>query len=166
MERIISVARYIYDEYKKMSGKNIDEMKLQKLLYFSQRESLAITGKPLFNEEFEGWKYGPVNREVRNYFKRGTFKKMSHDSISLEGAYIAKNVLLQYGTLEPWKLSDLSHKEISWLNARKGIPDGENGDNIISIDDIRKDADKVRPYDSVWDMYYDEFDDYNDDMEV
>ena len=29
----------------------------------------------------------------------------------------------------------------------------------MSIGDIRKDAEKARPYDSVWDMYYDEFDD-------
>ena len=35
----------------------------------------------------------------------------------------------------------------------------ENGNVIISIEDIRKDAENVRPYDSVWDMYYDEFDD-------
>ncbi len=26
------------------------------------------------------------------------------------------------------------------------------------MDDIRKDAEKVRPYDPIWDMYYDEFD--------
>ena len=29
----------------------------------------------------------------------------------------------------------------------------------LKIEDIRKDAQKVRPYDSIWDMYYDEFDD-------
>ena len=48
MERAINVARYICDEYRKMSGEAIDEMKLHKLLYFSQRESFAITGEPLF----------------------------------------------------------------------------------------------------------------------
>lgn len=30
------------------------------------------------------------------------------------------------------------------------------------LEDIRKDAEKVRPYDSVWDMYYDEFDELED----
>ena len=43
-------------------------MKLHKLLYLSQREALAVTGQPLFQEEFEGWKYGPVCREVRAYY--------------------------------------------------------------------------------------------------
>lgn len=44
-------------------------------------------------------------------------------------------------------------------NVRKGIPNGQNGNRKISLDDIRKDAEKVRPYDSTWDMYYDEFED-------
>ena len=58
-----------------------------------------------------------------------------------------------------WKLSEISHKEISWQNARKNLVDGENGSEPLSIDDIRKDAEKVRPYDSMYDMYYDEFED-------
>mgnify|MGYP000980730811 CR=1 FL=1 len=38
MEKIINVAQYIFNEYKRVTGEVIDEMKLQKLLYFSQRE--------------------------------------------------------------------------------------------------------------------------------
>ena len=72
MERIIDVAQYIYTEYKRQSGETIDEMKLHKLLYLVQRESIAITGEPMFAECFEGWKYGPVCREVRmNYTEDG-----------------------------------------------------------------------------------------------
>ena len=48
MERIIDVAQYIFSEYKRVAGEIIDEMKLQKLLYFSQRETIAILNKPLF----------------------------------------------------------------------------------------------------------------------
>lgn len=39
---------------------------------------------------------------------------------------------------------------------RKG--GGEWYNRPLSLEDIRKDAEKVRPYDSVWDMFYDEFD--------
>ena len=42
MEKILNVAEYIFKEYYRVTGELIDEMKLQKLLYFSQRESLAI----------------------------------------------------------------------------------------------------------------------------
>lgn len=159
MERIIDVAQYVYTEYKFLSGEPIDEMKLHKILYFIQRESFAITGKPLFKEKFEGWKYGPVCRVIRNcYTKDGMFVDNIKE-LSPESAYIAKNVVLQYGAYETWKLSVLSHNELSWKNARKGIPDGRNGRKILSLEDIKKDSEKVRPYDSVWDMYYDEFDD-------
>lgn len=161
MEKIIDVAQFIFDEYKNMSGNSIDEMKLHKLLYFSQRECLAVTGQPLFNETFEGWKYGPVSRVVRNEY---TVDGMacSTSKISMESSYIVKNVISQYGIYEAWELSNLTHKEKSWIKSRIGLVAGENGNKIIPIDDIREDAKKVRPYDSIWDMYYDEFDSVED----
>ena len=95
---------------------------------FAQWESLAITNTPMFNEEFEGWKYGPVSEKVRRCFTR-------------DGMYV----------------EDV--REISWRNSRKGLPEGGEWYNRpLSLEDIRKDAEKVRPYDSVWDMFYDEFD--------
>lgn len=158
MERIIDVAQYIYEEYKRQSGEIIDEMKLHKLLYFAQRECLAITNEPMFSEEFEGWKYGPVSEKVRRcYTKDGMYIEDARE-ISTENAYIVKNIILQYGALASWKLSQISHKEISWINSRKGLPEEAKGNVPLALEDIRKDAEKVRPYDSVWDMYYDEFD--------
>ena len=159
MERIIDVAQYIYDEYKRQSGEVIDEMKLHKLLYLSQRESLAITNEPLFPEAFEGWKYGPVSKEVRALYTEDGMYYEDRRPLSAEATYIVKNVILQYGGLASWKLSEISHKEISWRNARKDLAPGENGNRPLSIDDIRKDAEKVRPYDALYDMYYDEFED-------
>lgn len=156
MERIVDVAQFIYDEYKSMSGHSIDEMKLHKLLYLSQRESLALLGQPLFDETFEGWRYGPVSRTVRNEYTEDGMA-CSTSQISMEAAYIVRNILSQYGVYESWELSKLTHKEKSWLNSRQGLSSEENGKQTISIDDIRDDAKKVRPYDSIWDMYYDEF---------
>ena len=68
-------------------------------------------------------------------------------------------MILEYGSLASWKLSQLSHKELSWKNARIGLKEGENGSRKLNLEDIREDAKKVRPYDYVWDMYYDEFED-------
>ena len=120
MERIIDVAQYIFSEYKRVAGEIIDEMKLQKLLYFSQRETFAILNKPLFAEVFEGWKYGPVSREVRTVF---TEDGMNADieEIKSESKYIINNIIHEYGALASWKLSALTHREISWLNSRKGL---------------------------------------------
>ena len=166
MEKITDVAQFFFEEYRKMTGEVIDEMKLHKLLYFAQRESIAITGQPMFADVFEGWKYGPVNRTVRSCYTADGLCCKDYKEISPENAYISKSVLMQYGEYASWKLSKLSHGEISWQNARKGSPEGENGCQELNIDDIRKDAEKLRPYDPIWDMYYDEFEDYDDNAEA
>ena len=159
MEKIINVAQYIFNEYKRVTEEIIDEMKLQKLLYFSQRETFAILNQPLFNEIFEGWKYGPVSREVRTVFTEDGINAQTED-IKSESKYIINNIIQEYGALASWKLSALTHKETSWLNSRKGLKKQENGNVKIKMEDIREDAKKVRPYDYMWDMYYDEFEDY------
>ncbi len=158
MEKILNVAEYIFREYYRVTGELIDEMKLQKLLYFSQRETLAILNKPLFNEEFEGWKYGPISREIRTVFTEDGMNAETED-IKSDSKYIINNVILEYGALDSWKLSELSHKEVSWLNLRRGLKEGENGNRKIKLEDIKEEAKKVRSYDYVWDMYYDEFED-------
>ena len=70
MEKIVDVAQYVYKYYLKETDEKIDEMKLQKLLYFVQRESYALLGKPMFNEDFEGWIHGPVSKEVRSCYDK------------------------------------------------------------------------------------------------
>lgn len=159
MEKILDVAQFIFNEYFKISGTKIDEMKLQKLLYFAQRECIAITGEPLFKGTFEGWRYGPVSRKVRGAFTESEGINAPTKEISLEAKYIVKNVIYTYGEYASWKLSKLSHQEISWKKARVGLDKNENGNTVLNIEDIRKDAEKVRPYDHVYDMYYDEFED-------
>lgn len=159
MEKIINVAQYIFNEYKRVTEEIIDEMKLQKLLYFSQRETFAILNQPLFNEVFEGWKYGPVSREVRTVFTEDGINAQTED-IKSESKYIINNIIQEYGALASWKLSALTHKETSWLNSRKELKKEENGNVKIKMEDIRENAKKVRPYDYMWDMYYDEFEDY------
>ena len=109
MEKILNAAQYLFEEYKKLAVETIDQMKLHKLLYFAQRESFAITGKPLFSEELEGWKYGPVSPKVRAYFTEDGIAAPTEEP-SLEGAYILKNILLEYGPIASWKLSQMSHK--------------------------------------------------------
>jgi len=158
-EQVQNVAKYICDEYRKLSGEPIDEMKLHKLLYYTQRESLAILNKPMFNAEFEGWKYGPVCRPIRAAFLDGQMIGILRGDISSDNAYIVRNVIEGYSSIESWKLSKMSHHESSWLNARKGLSHDEDGTAPLLLSDIKKDSQNVRPYDHLFDMYYDEFDD-------
>ncbi|MBQ7262906.1 MAG: DUF4065 domain-containing protein [Synergistaceae bacterium] len=49
---------------------DVAPLKLQKLLYYCQGYALALTGKPLFPEPVEAWRYGPVVDSVYQAYKR------------------------------------------------------------------------------------------------
>lgn len=141
MYKAYDIASYICNRYMDENNKRIDEMKLHKLLYFAQRESIIQTGNPLFAEEFEAWKYGPVLREIRVHYKNDDFNKNYRNS-SL--APIMDKVFAEYSHILSWSLSMISHGEESWKRARAGIPEGVNGDSRISTKDIYLDAERVK----------------------
>ena len=93
MDKITNVADYIIKRYHELTGESLDEMKLHKLLYFTQREAFAILGEPAFVGDFEGWKFGPVSREVRNNFINGEIV-IATEPISDSVQYIASLPLL------------------------------------------------------------------------
>lgn len=66
MENVLNIAAYIAQRYYSEYNQQIDEMKLHKLMYLIQRESIIQTGEPLFDATFYGWKYGPVLKEIRD----------------------------------------------------------------------------------------------------
>lgn len=53
-------------------------------------------------------------------------------------------VFEKYADKDSWSLSRLTHGEIAWKNSRVGVPEGDNSDNPMSLEDIRKDADRIR----------------------
>ncbi|MDE6258649.1 MAG: SocA family protein, partial [Muribaculaceae bacterium] len=69
MEKVSQIASYLLKSYKIRFGENMDEIKLQKLLYFTQREAIIRFGEPMFEAEFRAWKYGPVIIEIHNKYK-------------------------------------------------------------------------------------------------
>ena len=101
MQSIINVAQYVYDRYKQETGDNLDEMKLHKLLYFAQRESLAITDEPLFKEEMQGWIHGPVSPLVRSLFSSDIGIMMNTDDVDPATKRIVNNVCLLYTSPSP-----------------------------------------------------------------
>lgn len=159
MAKILDVAQYIFEYYYFISKEHIDELKLQKLLYFCQREKLALTDEPLFDEELEGWVHGPVSPLVRSYFDKDDGIMCDTDKLSEDDQFIVRNVVVQYGGIASWSLRELSHKEYSWQQSRVGLSVKQRGNRHLSVDDIRIDAKKVKPFDSDWGMYYDDFED-------
>lgn len=144
MENVMTVASYVYNRYQSEYHEKIDEMKLHKLLYFAQRESLVQTNEPLFDAPFYGWRYGPVLKDIRDTYKSGAFQT----DIPAETAHSLKGVMdkifEEYAGEDSWSLSRLTHGEISWKISRKGISPTDKGSVAIALDDIRLDADRIR----------------------
>ncbi len=145
MEDLFAVALYIARWHKQLYGTVISEMKLHKLLYFTQRESYIQQQTPLFCEDFEAWQYGPVL-----YFIRSEYAHICNEEFtqalfpSTEGQRIINLALKEYGRKDAWSLSRLSHGEYSWKKARNGIPDSAWCRNVIDKQDIAEDANRVR----------------------
>ena len=106
MANVFDTAKYILEKLGEMST-----MKLQKLCYYAQAWSLVWDDAPLFDEEFEAWANGPVCPEL---------------------FYTIDTVLEHYGNHNAQRLSQLTHMEDPWNEARKGVPIGVGCSNIIT----------------------------------
>jgi len=50
-------------------GRELDQLKLMKLIYIAYGWVLALTGRKLFREEIQAWQHGPVIRSIYDEFK-------------------------------------------------------------------------------------------------
>lgn len=114
----------------------ITSMKLQKLVYYSQAWSLVWDERPLFDEPIEAWAGGPVVRELFNVHQgefmvgeepRGDPENLDQDAIDTIDA-----ILRTYSDKTGKWLSDLTHSEKPWQDARVGLPDGARGTREIT----------------------------------
>ena len=140
MLETLRVATYIADEYKRLFGKQIDEMKLHKLMYFTQRESIIQTGAHMFDAEFRAWRYGPVLLEVRDAFKMAGLQSLLTDEMREQFKAVFDKILTHYAPKKTMSLVCLSHAELSWKRARKGYGKYESSDVPMLLSDIYEDA--------------------------
>lgn len=140
MAKALAVAKFLNELHVKKHGNAMDQMKMHKMMYFSQRESLMISDSPLFSEEFEAWKYGPVLVEVRNEYQTGHMFAGNYGTLKKQEKKLVNSVFERYDGYDAWHLSTLSHAEHSWLQARDGLADGEAGHEKMSLSAMKADA--------------------------
>lgn len=108
----LNVANYIIDNW---SDKfEITNLKLNKLVYYSQVESLRKYNHPLFDDIIEAWQYGPVEPGVyRAFFSNGRncIRKSTGSAILDETSKnLIDSVMNRLGMLSAFDLVTLSHK--------------------------------------------------------
>ncbi|EIE4349702.1 DUF4065 domain-containing protein, partial [Listeria monocytogenes] len=77
------MAGYIIN-YCKEKNYVINNLKLQKLLYYAQAKSLVEKSRPLFKENIEKWKLGPVVPEIYHLYKNYGAKNIQSAEERLE----------------------------------------------------------------------------------
>ena len=131
MATVFDVAEYILQKLGPLPA-----MKLQKLIYYSQAWSLVWDDAPLFPEKIEAWANGPVVRALYNahkgQFTVKSFQKGNFKSLKQKQLDTIDSVLKFYGERSSQWLSDLTHQEEPWKNARQGVPVGDPGNAVIS----------------------------------
>ncbi|MFW6016847.1 MAG: Panacea domain-containing protein [bacterium] len=151
---VMKIAKWFIKKGLDQPRNTIDgNMKLQKLLYFSQLISLAIYNKPLFNDPIYAFKNGSVVEKVRLKYKndhREFIKEAEKDTFEFNDKEqkvidLATGIFGGAGARE---LSKLNHTHYSWKKAYEnsifnGVPLKNN--STISLDDIRKyDLEKIK----------------------
>ncbi|MDR1515148.1 MAG: DUF4065 domain-containing protein [Synergistaceae bacterium] len=128
------------------AASDIDPMKLQKLLYYCQGYSLGITGRALFDEKIEAWKYGPVVRTVYKEYQgyKGSCIPLdlvtSAPEVDAYVSHIAELVMRDKGQYSATALMKMTHKEPVWQDAwNRSIREGYSmfTNEPLSIDTMK-----------------------------
>lgn len=126
------VAAYVIEKTGPVSA-----MKLQKLVYYSQAWSSVWDDEPLFDDRIEAWANGPVVRSLygrhRGEFKVSSWATGDPSALTSNQKESIDRVLGYYGSMNAQQLSDLTHSERPWIDARVGLADGERGEEEISL---------------------------------
>jgi uncharacterized phage-associated protein len=101
-------------------GDIISNLKLQKLLYYSQGLHIALSGEALFNDNIVAWQYGPVVENVYREFKvygSGAIpvpENFDNSYLSDDQLEILKDVYGVFGQFSALKLMEMTHSEMPW----------------------------------------------------
>lgn len=130
------VAAYILEH----SDRPLTAMKLQKLLYYSHAWNLVWDEQPLFTERIEAWANGPVVPAIyqvhRGQFQVGEWPLGNPNVLNRDERETVDVVLDVYADLSAHDLSNMTHREQPWRDARSGFRPGQRSRVEITDDSI------------------------------
>lgn len=110
--------------------------KLQKLVYYCQAWHLVWDDEPVFADRIEAWANGPVvpalYRQHRGQFRVHSWSDGDVGRLPPPEASTIEAVLDFHGPKSGYELSILTHRELPWKHARRGLAEGERGNRVIA----------------------------------
>jgi uncharacterized phage-associated protein len=140
----LNVARYfIVRAYEDGMEAEMTNMKVQKLLYYSQSLHLALYDEPLFDEEIQAWRYGPVCPPAYRFYSEFEAAQLPIPDkefllqISDDKEELLEEIWEYFGGYHAYLLSDMTHVEFPWKKARKGLPSHASSTEPILLEDMK-----------------------------
>lgn len=111
--------------------------KLQKLCYYAQAWCYALKGYRLEDTDYQAWIHGPVSPPLWERFKSFGFdpiriKGKVHTPFDEDDIKLLEDVWDTYGDNTGNALEALTHRELPWIEARKGYEPEERCTVVIS----------------------------------
>lgn len=119
----VKVAEYVLWYLNEKHDIKISNLRLQKYLFLCQCNSLAVSGKTLFEEDFDVWAHGPVVKSV--YFKYCMCGSLNILSIPDERPHLyninTKTIddMLDYLVVENMTYSDLAKAIMNFIPVKR-----------------------------------------------
>ena len=125
-------------------GFQITNKRLQKLLYYIQAWSLALNNKPIFEDKIEAWIHGPAIREIYETYKDSVanpINRISNPKVAEElgkdtVAFIDR-IVSAYSKYDTATLEFMTHSELPWQEARRGLEANQSSSNEITWDSMK-----------------------------
>jgi uncharacterized phage-associated protein len=140
----LNAARYfIMRAYEDGVEAEMTNMKVQKLLYYSQSLHLALYDEPLFEEEIQAWRYGPVCPHAYRFYSDFEAqqlpipRKEALSELLPDKKELLEEVWQYFGGYHAYRLSDMTHVEFPWKKARRGLPPDASSTLPILLEDMK-----------------------------
>ena len=131
-------------------SKPVDQMKVQKLVYFAHGWHLVIAGEPLLNEAIEAWRFGPVipslyrslkysgNQAITKPIETAAFDSALVNDPNKELGLFLKGIWNLYSPFTGIQLSNMTHEEETpWAKIAKEFGNQIPANKVIDDQLIR-----------------------------
>ncbi len=137
-KRIDDVVRKILQEAECHGAKDTSPMFVQKMLYYQQGYHLARFGTPLFAEDIEAWKFGPVVPAVYSKYERYGETSIAKPKaravlFAPEEEDLFYAVYEKFSHFDAYELMMRTHKEKPWKEAM-----GKGANTVITTESMRE----------------------------
>lgn len=105
----------------------VTNLQLQKVLFFTLKQALnqqlldEFAIEKTYNQPFEVWRYGPVEREIYEKYKVYGADPITERDVENPEYQVLNSVILQLLHRDPFELVRLSHQEDFWQQHESNI---------------------------------------------